>query len=191
MDEELILKLKQAGTHVIVYAIESASVEVQNRIGKKLDLEKARQIIYKTDQQGILVGGFFMLGFPGETKEQMLQTIEFAKNSPFCYVNFFYVTPMPNTALFKELELDDMDKGRVRGSLYQRLSYNLSSVSDRQLERIWKMAFREFYFRPSQMWRMWWRIPNKKIILRNAFVIVFHVLSKFDLYDSSSSCGKL
>ena len=75
MDEELVLKLKQAGTHLLDYAIETGSPELQKRIGKNLDLAKAREIIKLTAAQGIFTGGFFMLGFPDETKEQMLATV--------------------------------------------------------------------------------------------------------------------
>ena len=170
MDEELIIKLKKAGTHMICYAIESASPEIQRKIKKNLDLNRAKQIIDQTVNQDIIVCGYFMLGFPEETKEQMLQTIRFAKEAPFHIVNFSYVTPMPNTELFKEVENKNIELRKIGAAYFQRLSFNLSSVSDIELKRMWAKAFREFYFRPSQIWYIYKAIPDKRILLKNVFL---------------------
>ncbi len=177
MDEELIVKLKQAGTRVIFYAIESASPAVQKRIRKNLDLNKAKHIIRYTVQQGIVTGGYFMLGFPEETKEEMLQTVRFAKELPFHVAHFFYVTPRPNTPLFEELKskYGELEKNTIHH--YLRLSFNASLVSDGELKRMLSRALIEFYFRPSQMRRIWKAIPDKRLFLRKAFIILKYIIA--------------
>ena len=176
MDEELIVKLKQAGTRVIFYAIESASPAVQQRIKKNLDLEKAKKIIKQTSGHGIVTGGYFMLGFPGETKEEMLQTVKFAKDMPFHIINMFYVTPPPNTAMFNDLFGKNGGLKNIKVNCYQRLTYNVSEVKDQELKNIRSMAHREFYLRPRQMWRIWKAIPDKRILLRNGLVVLSRAL---------------
>ena len=176
MDEELIVKLKQAGTRVIFYAIESASPAVQQRIKKNLDLEKARKIIKQTSERGIITGGFFMLGFPGETKEEMLQTLRFARDLPFHISSIFFVTPMPNTELFNSLCEKNSAVSTRKINRLSKLTYNASALTDRQLKNMWSMAHREFYFRPGQMWRIWKAIPNKGIFFRNGLVILARIL---------------
>jgi len=179
MDEELIAKLKQAGTHLVYYAIESASPQVQRRIGKNLDLDKARRVIEQTVRRDIITCCFFMLGFPGETRKEMLQTIRFAKELPLHIADFFYVTPQPNTPLFNEFYTRHLGSQRLTGYHFSRLSpdLNVSLVPSEELRSIWARAFREFYFRPRQMWRIWKAVPNKIKIFRNALFILRHAVA--------------
>ena len=173
MDAELVLKLKAAGTHLLAYAIEAGSPAVQKRIGKNLDLEKAREIIKLTAAQGIFIGGFFMLGFPGETKEEMLATAAFARDLPFHQANFFFVTPKPNTPLY------EMAGGKARGlekaahANYFRFSVNLSAVSDEELQEIMDQAGTGFYDRLAQQWKIVRDVPNKPYILKLLFRAFF------------------
>jgi radical SAM superfamily enzyme YgiQ (UPF0313 family) len=166
MDEELIVKLKEAGTHLVYYAIETASPDIQKRIGKNLDLEKAREIIRLTVRQGITTGGFFMFGFPKETKEEMLETIRFAKTMPFHFANFFHVTPRRNTPLYALLKKNNPCLENTPDFHYYKLSVNLSSATDAELKRVWARAYVEFYLRPAQMWHIWKALPDKRYILR-------------------------
>lgn len=177
MDKELIVKLKRAGTHLIYYGIESGSSRIQARIKKNLDLEKARQIIRQTVGQGIMTGGFFMLGFLEETKEEMLQTIKFAKETDLHIASFFYVTPMPNTELSREYEQQNLRPKELKLRNYQKLSVNISPISDRELRRMRRKAYAEFYLRPSQLWRLYKAIPDKRILLRHAFFVLWHSIT--------------
>ncbi len=166
MDRELVLKLKEAGTQQIFYAVESADPGVQKRIGKNLDLEKAREIIRMTTEVGILTCVSFMLGFPGETKEELLRTLEFAKSVPFHIAVFHYVTPRPNTPLEALLRKRGIELNSVRLYHYKKFSINISAVSDAELKSIWARAYAGFYLRPNQMWRIWKALPYKKQIFR-------------------------
>lgn len=165
MDEELVVKLKAAGTHLIYYAIESGSPAVQKRIGKNLDLEKAREIIRFTARQGIIVCGFFMFGFPGETKEELLKTVSFAIKMPFLFVHFFYVTPRPNTPLYALLKNTKTDLKSIVFHHYFKLSVNMSALTDAELRKLRAKAYIGFYLRPAQMWRIWKGLPDKRYIL--------------------------
>jgi radical SAM superfamily enzyme YgiQ (UPF0313 family) len=166
MDAELVRKLKAAGTHALAYAIESGSPKVQRQIGKNLDLAKAREMIKLTDQQGILVGGFFMFGFPGETKEEMLATLKFAMELPFFQANFFFVTPHPNTALYELALKTKPGLGQARIRNFFKFSVNLSAVPDAELEKMMDTAYSSFFGRPGQIWRIIKGLPDKLYVLK-------------------------
>jgi radical SAM superfamily enzyme YgiQ (UPF0313 family) len=172
MDGELVSKLKEAGAHLIFYAIESASPVLQKRIGKRLDLEKAGETIRLTARQGILVGGFFMFGFPEETKEEMLETIRFSRELPFHFAYFFYVTPRPATPLYALLKERNIVQKNAPLCHYFKLSVNLSAVADAELEKLWRKAYAGFYLRPAQVWRIWKALPDKTCILKHLAVIL-------------------
>jgi len=113
-----------------------------------------------------------MLGFPGETREEMLQTVKFALDTPFHLMHIFYVTPLPRTPLFDELVKNNVVLSKATIYHYHRLTFNASSVPDVELKRIRKLAYIKFYFRPSQMWRLYKKVPNKRLLIRNAFEII-------------------
>ncbi|MEI7528021.1 MAG: radical SAM protein [Elusimicrobiota bacterium] len=174
MDAELVRKLRAAGTHLLAYAIESGSPAVQRTMGKNLDLEKAREIIKLTAAQGILIGGFFMLGFPDETKEQMLATVNFARELPFHQANFFYVTPRPGTALYEMAAKKTAGLEKAERSNYFRFSVNLSAVSDEELKEMMRRAEAGTYGRPYQLLKALISVPDKlylmKLLLRAFFL---------------------
>src|ERR1017187_1493532 len=100
VDEELIEKMAAAGTKFISYAVETASPRLQNLIRKHLNLDKVFKAITYTSKVGIVTRGFFMIGFPTETEEEVIQTIDYAKASSLCGATFFTVVYFPGTALY-------------------------------------------------------------------------------------------
>ncbi len=78
MDEELIDLLEKAGTVHIALAIETASKRLQKIVGKNLNLEKAEKSIHASSKRFITCA-YFMIGFPTETYEEAMETIQFAE----------------------------------------------------------------------------------------------------------------
>jgi radical SAM superfamily enzyme YgiQ (UPF0313 family) len=101
MDEELLDKMAAAGTKFMSYAIESGSPRIQRLIRKNLNLAKVDAAIRYSAQLGIITRGFFMLGFPSETEAEVLETIEFGKQSALCGATFFTVVYFPGTELYQ------------------------------------------------------------------------------------------
>jgi radical SAM superfamily enzyme YgiQ (UPF0313 family) len=106
-DEETLLLMKQAGCKEISYGIESADENVLKQLGKNLNLKKAIQAIDKTKKIGIRVNLFFMIGVPGETKESLIKSISFIKQTRPQIFGFAPYIPMPNTPIYHDLKLTD------------------------------------------------------------------------------------
>jgi hypothetical protein len=66
VDDELLDLLKKSGCTAIYYGIETADPKVQERIRKKIDLNRAARVIARTRDAGIQAVVFMMLGLPGE-----------------------------------------------------------------------------------------------------------------------------
>ncbi len=101
VDEELIIKLKKAGCYGISIGVETASPRIMRLIKKNLDLKKVKQTVDLAVKHDIQVRGFFMLGFPTETKEDMQLTIDFAKSLNLHFAGFSIATPYPGTDLYE------------------------------------------------------------------------------------------
>lgn len=102
-DEELVALMKQAGTHFMAIAIETVSEKFQRLIRKHLNIEKALRTIGWANKHDIEVSGFFMIGFPGETVEEVNQTLEFALNAPLDAIFISIVMPLKGTVMREDI----------------------------------------------------------------------------------------
>jgi magnesium-protoporphyrin IX monomethyl ester (oxidative) cyclase len=101
MDEEMLLKMKQAGCYRLCLAIESGDQDVLHKIiNKPLDLKKAKNIIDFAYKNGFETDAFFVVGFPGETKKQIQQTFRFGRSLRVSNINYYIATPYPGTRLY-------------------------------------------------------------------------------------------
>ncbi len=157
MDEKLLDKLKEAGLHAVKYGIESASQELVDRCGKFLDLKKAERMIKYTQSLGIKVHLTFSFGLPGETKDTIRKTIDYALELNPDSVQFSIITPFPGTRLFEELDRE----GKILTkdwSLYDghySCVFKPDNLTPQELEEAKRYAYRvwaDFQRKKRGMW---------------------------------------
>lgn len=151
LSEDLLARFKRGGVYWITVAIESGSPRIQKAIRKNVDLDKAMANIDKISRMGINCNGFFMMGFLGETEEEIKQTIDFAVKSRLVIASFFILTPFPNTEIYNEAVAAGIDM-TARYSDYHDVSVNLSQVPTKRLWQLNHLAYRKFYFSPKRFW---------------------------------------
>lgn len=100
MDHELVDLLVEAGTVCIHYAVESASLRIQKWIKKNLRLRRLDEIIDYTSQYDVLLRGFYMVGFPDETEDELRATIDHAIQSRFTETYFSILCMWPGTKIY-------------------------------------------------------------------------------------------
>ncbi|MDP8256685.1 MAG: radical SAM protein [Candidatus Alcyoniella australis] len=166
MDLETVKWLKRAGMYRTMYAIESGSERMQRYMKKNVKLDKAREIVEQTAKLGIMTHGAFMLGFPGETREEMLQTLRFAWSSKFHTAAFYRVLPFRGSELHKIVFKDHPEpEMTVEQFEFHSSDINLSEVPEEEVTRLRKLAYQKFYLNPIRLWRIFWRLPNKLVLL--------------------------
>lgn len=101
MDEELMDKMKEAGYYSLSFAIESGSQEVLKLMNKRVDHKKAKRLVDYARSIGIKTKAFYILGYPGESKTTMHQTVEFAGELMADWSLFFPATPLPGTPMLE------------------------------------------------------------------------------------------
>jgi radical SAM superfamily enzyme YgiQ (UPF0313 family) len=121
VDEEILGRLKEAGCSLILFGVESGSDEILRRIDKKMTRALIREQTALVNAAGIPWLGFFIMGYPGETREQMQETLAFMKelNPNAAEINIF--NPLPGTRIWDDLEgkglvSSDMDFSRYSQS---------------------------------------------------------------------------
>jgi radical SAM superfamily enzyme YgiQ (UPF0313 family) len=150
MDRELTELLARAGTTNLAVAVETASPRLQRAIHKNLNLDRANEAITWADEQGIVTNGYFMLGFPTETREEIEETIRYAAETDLYFASFFIVTPYPGTCLWDET-VKEQGSSSLDFRDYNYLSgyFNLSEVDGEELRRLQRRAYWRFYTRKA------------------------------------------
>lgn len=102
LDDELIELMRKSGCVYVDIAVESGTERILHEvIQKPLKLEKALEVVAKLKQENIYVAANFIIGFPGETWEEIRQTIKFAEDLDADYVKLFNAVPLPDTRLYQ------------------------------------------------------------------------------------------
>jgi anaerobic magnesium-protoporphyrin IX monomethyl ester cyclase len=104
VDKETTSKMKSAGCVRVFFGIESGNDKVLSLMRKQITASRARVAVNTTKQSGIKVGAFFIVGYPGENKETVLDTIRFASALPLDYLSFTMPYPIPGTALYDRVK---------------------------------------------------------------------------------------
>lgn len=157
VNEPLIKLFAKAGCIRINYGIESANPEILRMLKRDMTLSRMTDAVRWAKREKINVFGFFMIGFPGESKQSILKTISLATQLSLDYVQFAKLVPLPDTELYsmvKEKTGDDFWRdyvlGRVGLESFVQFALKLSAED---LDDCLKIAYRRFYFRPQYILR--------------------------------------
>ncbi len=124
VDEEILVALKEVGLSAVKYGVESGAQELVDNAEKNLNLETARKNMLLTKRLGIKMHLTFTIGLPGETRETVKKTIDFAICVDPESVQFSIMTPFPGTRFYDKLKSD----GMIMSDNYDNYDGNTKSV---------------------------------------------------------------
>jgi radical SAM superfamily enzyme YgiQ (UPF0313 family) len=148
VDEDLLLRMKDAGCQMVCYGIESGNQQMLDRLGKGFNVERAKHVVKYSKKIFGQVDCTFIVGTPGETKQTLQDTIDFCKECEISPQAVFFLTPYPGTPLWGEVmrikpslkwesldhqeqfileKLSDNEQG-------QEIAHNFTDFSDEELK---------------------------------------------------------
>jgi radical SAM superfamily enzyme YgiQ (UPF0313 family) len=181
VSREMIDSLKSAGCHTILYGIESSNPDILKMMNKRISPELVMSTVSYTKQRGIKALGFFLFGFPGETRQTIEDTIRFSLDLPLDYALYSILLPMPDTDIYtyyREHGLGDywaeytLDLSKTDLIEFIGTGVTREETSKRALE-----AYRRFYFRPRIIWSRMKRLSSFgefRRLLGGAIAILTH-----------------
>jgi radical SAM superfamily enzyme YgiQ (UPF0313 family) len=155
VDLEMLKKLKQAGCIRINYGVEAGTQEILNLIRKGITLEQTREVFRLTRKVGITALAYFMIGHPTETKEQILETIKFAKSLKPDYCSFGIAIPYPDTDMYRM----GFEKGIYKEDYWKKFAENplkdfrpevwTENFTESELLDLLELSYKKFYLTPK------------------------------------------
>lgn len=149
LDIPTLKLMKMAGCYSINVGIESGNNEILKRIKKKITREDIKEQVFMVKQVGMDIGGFFIIGFPGESIQEMRETIKFARELPLDRIGISYFQPYPGTEEYEKLMASgeyQLDLATNSLSLHT-ISYIPDDMTAKKLRWIRFTGFIRFYFR--------------------------------------------
>jgi radical SAM superfamily enzyme YgiQ (UPF0313 family) len=113
LDDELCMLMKKAGWESVIIAPESGSERVLKKMKKDIDPKSIPRVIKMIKNHGLKVHGFFILGYPGETKKDLEQTLKMLRQYDLDFFTLNNFQPIPGTPVFNEL----VENGEITADL--------------------------------------------------------------------------
>lgn len=141
MTEDLVVAMADAGCVLIGYGIESGSQKILDFVNKQVSVEQAKKAIRLTKKHLGWADCSFMIGYPGETKETIQETIDFCKELDLAPEVIFFLTPYPGTELYRMA----LEQGKIKdeeeyilglGEQGEKARVNFTDFSDQELSEI-------------------------------------------------------
>jgi len=102
LDREILELMRKSGCYQLILSLESGNQDVlKNIIKKPIKLAKVADTLKIARSLGFETIANFVFGFPDETRQQIDDTLNFARNIDVDLVNFHIATPLPETELMK------------------------------------------------------------------------------------------
>ncbi len=183
IDLELAKELRSAGGHAVFFGLESGSQRILDLIGKGISLERAKRAVKIAKEAELNVMGAFIIGFPDETPEEMIQTINFSLKLDLDFVQYTIATPYPGTKLWEIALKEDLLLTRD-WSKFTTVDVVMKNkyLSPKEIMRMFQKAYVKFYGRLSYLMRDIFR--RKGFIFKRAIKAFVRYLFSGDLRPS-------
>ena len=166
VDLEVLKLMKKSGCYLIDFGIESANNQILKNIRKGETIEQIDEAIRLSSEVGMITQGNFIFGLPGETKETIKETIDYAIKCKLDRAGFFALRLLPGSDLSKQMKSKyDL---KYEHSFISKPDWLPENLTEDYILRSIQKAYWGFYFRPRRLFNLLNDIPvsQTKYILR-------------------------
>ena len=156
-DYQTLKAMKEAGCRLLIVGFESGDPQILKNIKKGATVERARAFMKDCKKLGLVVHGDFILGLPGETRETIRKTIDFAKELDPETIQVSVAHAYPGTELYDFAKkngfiLNEQQMVDAGGHQLAHIEYP-GLPRDYVMEMVHRF-YDEYYFRPRAIFRI-------------------------------------
>ena len=166
-DRDTLKAMREAGCRLLIVGYESGDPQILKNIKKGATVERARDFTRDCHELGLTIHGDFILGLPGETKDSIRNTINFAKSLDVETIQVSIAHAYPGTEFYDYAKANGFIIND--GKMVDEGGHQLAHIEYPGLptEYVLEMVHRfydEYYFRPKAAFRVIWKaIVNRDV----------------------------
>jgi hopanoid biosynthesis associated radical SAM protein HpnJ len=151
VDLETLQAMRAAGCRLFIVGFESGNPQILKNIKKGATVEQAREFMKNCKKAGIVVHGDFIIGLPGETRETIEQSLQFAKELDCETIQVSIAHAYPGTEFYNFAQTNgyfrsDVEMTDETGHQLPHIEY--PGLSRAQMMEAVEYFYDQYYFRP-------------------------------------------
>jgi radical SAM superfamily enzyme YgiQ (UPF0313 family) len=154
-DYETLKIMRDAGLRHVVVGYESGNDQILKNVKKGVTKAQAIEFTRNCKKLGLSVHGAFVMGLPGETRETIRETIEFAKRLDINSIQASLASPYPGTEFYDLAKKEGWitTDSFLDETGHQTCVINYPNLSNREIFDAVETMYNKFYFRPKYIAR--------------------------------------
>ncbi len=154
-DYETLKIMREAGLRHVVVGYESGNEQILKNIKKGVTKAQAIQFTKDCQKLGLSIHGAFIMGLPGESRETILETIEFAKKLDLNSIQASLASPYPGTEFYEQSKREGWitSDSFLDETGHQTCVINYPNLTNREIFDAVELFYNKFYFRPKYIVR--------------------------------------
>jgi len=159
---DVLSAMREMGGYSLAFGVESGVQEILDACHKGITLEEVRQAVRNAKALGFETWCFFMLGLPGDTRDTIRKTIDFAVSLDPDVVKFHIFKPFPGSEIFAQLKAQGLilDFDTEKYGIHSFPVHRTQELSPEDIFALQKQAYRKFFFRPKILFKQFQRLNS-------------------------------
>jgi hopanoid biosynthesis associated radical SAM protein HpnJ len=154
-DYETLRAMKESGCRLLIVGYESGDPQILKNVKKGATIDMALRFTNNCKKLGLAIHADFIVGLPGETRDTIQRTIDFAKRLDTETIQVSIAHALPGT----ELHAYGMQNGLINLSMADESGHQLPNITYPTLDQAdlvdaVERFYGEYYFRPRVVWRV-------------------------------------
>src|ERR1700686_4698802 len=165
-DFETLKAMKDAGCRLLIVGFESGDPQILKNIKKGATVERARDFVKDCHDLGLIIHADFILGLPGETKESIRNTINFAKTLDCETIQVSVAHAYPGTEFYDFAARNNFitNEKMEDGGGHQMAHIEYPGLPTEYVMEMVHKFYDEYYFRPKAAFPVVWKaIVNRDV----------------------------
>jgi hopanoid biosynthesis associated radical SAM protein HpnJ len=166
---ETLKVMRENGLRLLLVGYESGNQAILDNIKKGIRIAEAEEFTKNCHRLGITIHGTFILGLPGETRQTIRDTIEFAKKLDLFSIQVSLAAPYPGTELYQQALahgwlISDSDLIGEEGQQLAALQYQ--DLSKEEIFSAVETFYKRYYFRAKPIGRILWTMLKDPDVMK-------------------------
>ncbi len=181
IDDEVLQVLKDTGFEDLGFGVETGDEEILKSIKKNTTKDSMRRAFKLAKKFGFTTWGFFIIGLPGETKETIKKTVDFAIELDPDFAKFLILKPFPGSEVFNQLN----ERGYIKDynfdnyGVYTAPVHEFPHLSSKEMLKLQQRAYFKFYLRPKKVWQHLMKLKSWTQLKSNLIMVKFLITRIF------------